>query len=243
MSAAAEASHPVPGEAPADFPVIDSRFAHALAHEIRSPLTAIQMCAETLGTSHSQDMKCRYCGIIVDQAQFIAWALDDLITLADAALWIRSEHREVDLTELAERSIHEIARLAESRGVKLDARLRNAVRPVLAWGVPSALRQLVRCCLQAMFNQSSAGDALLVSVLPQGHETLPEGMVGMTVKVQQSSANAETSEVACVPWHRIALVTAARVAGEHGGMIGDLNDGGPGIRVLLPAPGWTKGLQ
>lgn len=236
MSAAAEASHHGPGQAPADRPVIDSRFAHALAHEIRSPLTAIQMCAETLCTSQDEEMRTRYCGIIIDQAKFIAWTLEDLIALADAPIWCRSEHREVDLAELAERSMDEIARLAKTRGVELDRRLRSVVRPVLAWGVPSALRQMVRCCLQTMLNQSSAGDALIVSLLPQGDETLPEGMVGMTVKVEQSPKNAGSSEQTFVPWHRIALVTAARVAGEHRGMIGDLNGDGPGIRMLLPAP-------
>lgn len=235
MSAAAEASHPMPGEAPADFPVIDSRLAHALAHEIRSPLTAIHICAETLNAGGDEAVRQRYCGIIADQARFIAWALDDLIALADAPIWRRSEHREVDLAELAERSLDEIARLAHTRGVELDTRLRGNVRPVLAWGVPSALRQMVRCALQTMLNQASAGGGLRVAVLPESDDKVPSGMVGMTVKVLPPPASGEDSDGIHVPWQRIALVTAARIAGEHGGMIGELNGDGPGIRVLLPA--------
>lgn len=221
------------GSAPAGAPPVDSEFAHTLAHDLRSPLTAIQMSADALCVATEARARERYAALIAEQARAIAWSLEDLVALADCEAWRATPRRAVDLAALAERCVEEVAGLAAARGLGLPA-VPAPEEDVCAWGVEPALHLAARACARAVLGASPPG-AQVATFAHQAETTGGGRAVALTVRGHHPAPPGSLEAIA-LPWHRTPLLAAARIADEHGGALGELREPDAiGLELILPA--------
>lgn len=217
-------------------PFIEPDLAHTIAHDLRSPLTAVQMCAESLAMSDDPQVRRRYSAIIAQQARAMAWALEDLVALADEQSWAAEEPGPVNLSLLVQKALDDLATLVASREIKVE--LDFPAAGLGAFGHEGALAQMIRACVHVM-----------VSVTPAAGTMIGEG-----AKVADDPSRVYLALVAeglplglarpgsvSLPWHRLSLLTAARLVRAHEGELFDLH--GPdalGVRLELPASDWAS---
>lgn len=217
----------------ADAP-IDSAFAHTLAHDMRTPLTAIQMCAEVLATRDDPQMRVRYATVIAEQAHAMAWALENLVALADRLDLGQGCCTCVDLMELARLCAADLHSHAEARsvGIVIPPRPDRLDVPGCDW----AISQSIRGCLQVLVALTPAGGEVRVTgTVADGEAHLRMLLVAPRDSVPQSLAALD------LPWHRLSLLTAAKLIREHGGRVMELSEPAErGIAVILPHEGQTK---
>lgn len=211
---------------------VDSEFAHMLAHDLRSPLTAIQMSADALFAGTEAAARERYAALIAEQARSIAWSLEDLVALADCEAWRAAPRRAVDLSALAERCLAELAGLAEARGLRLLAGPASE-DDVCAWGVEPALHLAARGCARAILGAAPPGTQVAASA-QRAETTGPDRGAALTIRGRHPDPARGLGAIA-LPWHRTPLLAAARIAHEHGGALRELREEDAfGLELTLP---------
>lgn len=226
----------VEGWAGADAPrLIDSKFAHTIAHDLRSPLTAIQMCADALSASEDSLLRQKYATVIAEQAKSIAWSLENLVTIADDDLWQENEKGTVNIAELVRESLDELRVVAESR--QIDVRWESLPRELWAQGVEMALYQALRGCVHVMLTAGAPGTELLVTGDVGDTDGPGEGMASLSLIVRMPSApSSQPLEGIELPWRRVTLPAAVRIIREHGGTVHEVRGADAlGLKILLPA--------
>lgn len=223
------------GSHPSDAPPVDSEFAHMLAHDLRSPLTAIQMSADALFAGAEAPAQERYAALIAEQARAIAWSLEDLVALADCETWRATPRRRVDLAALAERCLEELAGLATARDITLlPASGRDAI---CALGVEPALHQAVRGCARVLIGAAPAGAQVRAAAdTSTASDTDRPALLSLTVSYPRAHPP-ERLDAITLPWDRTPLLAATRIIHEHGGVIRDVRETHVlGLQLVLPSP-------
>ena len=212
--------------------LIDPKLAHTVAHDLRSPLTAIQMCAESLALDNDTGLRERHVAMILGQARAIAWALDDLVALADDASWRSEGPGPVDLGVTARSALTDLEHALTARGIRMTCQV--GPRTLIAWGHESALRRAVRACTDAVgMIAPPDGEVLVASVRDQ--RGAQKGAVAMEVGAAYRSGDSARMRLPGLPWHRLPLLAAVRVIADHGGTLTEVR--APGYiaaRLTLP---------
>jgi len=161
--------------------------------------------------------------------------LENLVTLADDPSRRGYELGVFSLNEVLSGCLDELATMAQSRSV-------NIVRdvppyPVRLRGYQSAIRMALRGCAQVM-----------VALVPAEHELTaairgPEGdgsdaqIVTVALLAQTNETDGQDRLAALnMPWHRLALLTAARLIDEHGGLLTEIREPRTiGLQMTLPS--------
>ncbi len=218
--------------------VLDSKLVHSIAHDIRSPLTAIQMCGEILGTDVDPALRDRYSRLVAQQTRAISWALEDMVALADDTLWDSAERRSVDIPELVRMCIRELREFAEERTIAFCPPPDGAESRII--GVADALRQAIRSCVQALIAAAPPDVGVSISLITPGtgSGSAPDHMVALSIRWADSQGSDRLAALkdACFHWGHVTLLAAARIVAQHGGILSELRDeGAPGIALILPA--------
>lgn len=119
----------------------NQQFVHNAAHELRSPLTAIQSSVEVaLSTDRPLEEYKDLLELILSECGELGVLVNQLLLLAETDAELRLPKQQVQIDRVAARSLDMFRGLAEERGVELRGELEADV-----WvdGHPSRLRQVV----------------------------------------------------------------------------------------------------
>ncbi|MFO0898726.1 MAG: HAMP domain-containing sensor histidine kinase [Pirellulales bacterium] len=119
----------------------NQQFVHNAAHELRSPLTAIQSSVEVaLASDRSLEEYKELLELILNECAELGLLVNQLLLLAETDAELRLPKQRVQLDRVAARSLDMFRGLAEERGIELQADLAPDV-----WieGHPTRLRQVV----------------------------------------------------------------------------------------------------
>lgn len=145
----------------ADYLQRNREFVANAAHELRSPLAAIQSCVEVaLNSDRSTDEYKDLLFGIVEQCRDLGGLVNQLLLLAESdAGGMRIESAPIELGELVEGSMEMFRPAAEERGLKLDSKLQSqlALR-----GDRNRLRQVVNNLLDNAIKFTPGGGRVTV---------------------------------------------------------------------------------
>jgi hypothetical protein len=200
---------------------------------MRTPLTAIQMCAELLATRDDPRQRARYAAVIAEQARSMTWSLENLVALADDLDEPQADLHSVDLVRVASACAADLETFAEARKVTIEtppppARLEA---PGREW----ALSQAMRACMQVLLALTREGGALRVGA----QERDGRAEVALVIAGPAGEGSAEDRpdgmDALDLPWNRLSLLTAGKLVAQHGGQLCELRGpGGMGLRMVLP---------
>jgi len=190
---------------PAPLPVLDAEYLAKLAHELKTPLTAIAAAAEIMRDERLGEMKNeRYLNYAADIHESATHALDVIAAfLSDRAKPSVPASRLIalDLNALVERTASSVQALAESCGLTLSFESDGSHPHVVA--NPTALRQVLLNLLTNAIKFTPRGGDVLVAT---GH--IGDGRVSLVVRdtgcgmTETSSPAIETSGNLQPAWAR-----------------------------------------
>ena len=209
--------------------------ARALAHEIRSTLASVKICAEGLGEPHppSDGRRRRYATVVAEQASHIARVLDDF-----AAIMSYDSNNESSTTELVDinsavwEAAHQLYSLARQRSLSL--RLSPSSSVSIVKGSDVRLIQAVRGCLEHIMRTVAEGSQVQVAV-----EQVPDRTGRPAVEIQLECTEVPENS------HRVRLLTPSaldtvtlraveHIVQAHQGYVEPLEGDNTGLRVVLP---------
>jgi two-component system cell cycle sensor histidine kinase PleC len=222
-------------------PVLDPDHFAKLAHELKTPLTAIAAAAEVMRDERLGEMgNERYLSYAADIHESATHALDVITSLlsevakADASI---SRPIALDLNAIVDRTVLSVQALAESRGLALAFDSDDSRPHVVA--NPTAMRQiLLNLLTNAIKFTPSGGDVRVVTgYIDDGRVFLVvrDTGCGMNGKTPAASAVASPGGVSA-PWthgHGIGLPLVQRLVREMGADIEIDSAPGKGTVVLI----------
>jgi nitrogen fixation/metabolism regulation signal transduction histidine kinase len=212
--------------------------ARRLAHEIKNPLTPIQLSAERLQHKlHDKlpeteaDILKRATGTIVNHVAALKGMVDDFTQYAHAS---RMNARAVNLNEL----VREVLVLYESMGVAIEARLADNVPQILA--DPSMLRQVLHNLFQ------NAIDALTGVDNPRILVTTSLGTGGVLLTVRDNGTGIAEAVMGRIfePYVTtkpkgtgLGLAIVKKIVDEHHGriLVENVKPHGANVSIVLPS--------
>ncbi|MCE5218570.1 hypothetical protein LLH03_16225 [bacterium] len=201
---------------------IDRDFAHMLAHDLRSPLTAIQMAAEILAERDDPRMRARLAGVVSDQARTIAWGLESLVMLADEEQLQDAPMEPVDLARVLRGAAADLSPLSGSRQVTTT--LLTASEPVMVAGVPQALHHAVRCVLHVLVSITPPGGQVTARLM-EASPVSPSDDTTLTMLAEAPEAGPGLPvDSSGLPWHRLPLLSVCSLIAQHGGAVEPLGE-------------------
>jgi nitrogen fixation/metabolism regulation signal transduction histidine kinase len=214
--------------------------ARRLAHEIKNPLTPIQLSAERLQHKLLQklpetdaDVLKRATGTIVNQVTALKGMVDDFSQYARAS---RMTAEQVSLNDL----VREVLVLYESMGVPIEPKLTDNLPSVFA--DPALLRQVLHNLIQ------NAIDALAGAEQPRIVVSSALAAEGITLSVRDNGAGIADAVLGRIfePYVTtkpkgtgLGLAIVKKIVDEHGGRV-VLDNGARGARVTLVFPLATR---
>jgi two-component system sensor histidine kinase CreC len=134
-------------------------YVHALTHEIKSPVAAIQGAAELLAEEVPSQERQRFAGNILEQADRIRLIVDRLLELAKIEhLHSLSSNVAVDVAGLVRQQIHELADRLASRELRCEI---QGTAPAVH-GDPFLIEQALRNLLENAIDFSPKGGEIRV---------------------------------------------------------------------------------
>ena len=216
-------------------PVLDPDHFAKLAHELKTPLTAIAAAAEVMRDERLGEMgNERYLSYAADIHESATHAIDVIMSLlsesakTDAAI---SRPIALDLNAIVERTVSSVQALAESRGLALVLDADDGRPHVIA--NPTAMRQiLLNLLTNAIKFTPSGGDVRVVT----GY--IEDGRVFLVVRDTGCGMNGKAPAPGDVsaPWthgHGIGLPLVQRLVREMGADIEIDSAPGKGTVVLI----------
>jgi signal transduction histidine kinase len=146
------------------------RFIADAAHELRSPLTALSIQAENLGTATSVESMRQRAGALregVARAQRVAEQMLDMARVQSAP----ASAELVDVATLVREVIADALEVSRHRGVDLG--LEQNARPVVR-ASPECVRLIVKNAVDNAIRYSGHGGSVTVRVLDQGADAVVE---------------------------------------------------------------------
>jgi PAS domain S-box-containing protein len=219
--------------------------ARRLAHEIKNPLTPIQLSAERLQMKLAPKLEVADAGMLSRSTQTIVNQVAALKRMVDAfSQYARAPEptmRELDLNAL----VHEVLTLYESLGSSIKLDLADTLPPIV--GDAAQLRQVIHNLLQNA--QDALGDApqpaiTVTSALGAGDNTLrfsvtdngsgfPEHLMKRAFEPYVTTKAKGTG---------LGLVIVKKIIEEHGGSVAISNVEPHGARVLITLPVAQRGV-
>ena len=221
------------------------RFFAWIAHDLRTPLTAVRALAETIegGVSESPE---RFAGEVRAQVETMSRMVDDLFelsTLTSGAVQLRTQ--QVDLLDVVSDAVADVAPAAQRHGVRIVER--GIARHVL-WADPHHLGRIVVNLLTNAVRHAPSGSEIVISateidggrlvlgVLDHGAGVAMEDLDRMfDVGWREDAARTTTVDDAVASGAGLGLSIARGLARAHGGdVVAERTDEGFRMNVLLP---------
>lgn len=214
------------------------------AHEMRTPLTALQLQIELAERAHSEDERRRAFDALRQGYARAMNLVHQLLTLArhePGAAILRQER--VETVALAQDVVAEFAPLAERQKVVLS--LEAIARPVVE-GDPDALRILLANLVSNAIRYTPEGGAVTLSIMREGGHAL--------LRVQDTGPGIAEADLERVfdRFYRVTgdattgsglgLAIAKQIAEGHGGAL-VLSNTAPGLRAELRLPEQSESFR
>lgn len=204
-----------------------SHFVSSVSHELKTPLTAIRMFAETLLLDRflEADARRECVEIVVNESERLTRLLDNVLDLAKIERGQKVYRFEpVELTEVVERSARIMRYSLEQEGFRL--RVEAADGPAVAAADADALEQAVLNLLtNAMKYSGESRDidlrllrhngAAVIEVVDRGPGIPPEAMGHLTEKFYRVQAAVDAG----IPGTGLGLTLVDHIAVAHGGRL------------------------
>lgn len=142
-----------------------------ISHELKTPVGAISVLAETLAAEAGSDVVARLTSRMVDESQRMARTIEDLIELSRVEMGAEMMATPVDLASVAGDAIERVRALAERDGITL--RIAPGDECTVS-GDPHQLRSAVRNLVDNAVHYSHPGGEVEVRVRRDGHEVRVE---------------------------------------------------------------------
>lgn len=146
------------------------KFLAMVAHELRNPLTPIQLAADMLGLGNIDEARIKKLQTIIDdEVKHLAYLVEDLLDASRISTGkLRMELREVDLVAILEGSLQaNLPRISE-RSQTITIELPST--PLLVWGSKDRLKQVFSNLLDNASKYTPAGGHIDVSIQSQAYE-------------------------------------------------------------------------
>ena len=214
--------------------------ARRLAHEIKNPLTPIQLSAERLQMKLAPKLDDADAGILSRSTQTIVIQVAALKRMVDAfSQYARAPDpamRELDMNSL----VHEVLTLYESLGSSIKLELADTLPPIV--GDAAQLRQVIHNLLQNAQDalgtlaenpapritiRSEPGDGLIRFSVTDNGSGFPEHLMKRAFEPYVTTKKKGTG---------LGLVIVKKIIEEHGGTVAISNVDPHGARVLITLP-------
>ncbi len=138
------------------------------AHDLRSPLTAIQTSVEVcLTKARSADEYCEQLETVSEQCQFLRHLVNQLLELAELDAAVLIDKIEFDLTELVNKSVSFFSGIADEKDIQLIARL----HPKTSFqGDPAKMMQVVNNLIDNALKFTTAGGLVEIELTKTSQE-------------------------------------------------------------------------
>lgn len=148
------------------------RFLAVLAHELRNPLAAIRMAAQSITLSESSPAdRARWSGVVERQIGHLSRLIDDLVDVSRITRGrIELQRKAVDISGVLAEAVDASRPLIEDRHHRLV--LQVPAQPVRVFGDPARLVQVIANLLHNASKFTPKGGHLTVSVEEQGGDVV-----------------------------------------------------------------------
>jgi two-component system sensor histidine kinase SenX3 len=221
-------------------------FVANISHELKTPIGALSLLAETLTDADDPDVSARLSGKIVKEAERLTRTIDDLLELSQIELRGGMESESMSATAVIVEAVERVRPLAERRQVELVIE-----SPAVPLSVVGDRRQLVSAVGNLLDNAvkySDAGSTVEVSASTDGERVVfAVSDHGMGIAAQHLDRiferfyrvdRARSRDKGGVG---LGLAIVRHVAANHGGevTVTSLEGEGSTFRLLIPAaPAW-----
>jgi two-component system, OmpR family, sensor histidine kinase SenX3 len=102
-------------------------FVANISHELKTPVGALAVLAETLVDETDQSIVARLADRMLEEAHRAVRTIDDLLELSQIELGEVADQEHVDAIDIVHRAIERVEALAEQRSIEIDVRVADAV--------------------------------------------------------------------------------------------------------------------
>lgn len=214
--------------------------AASVAHEVKSPLQAIESCLHLAGRLSDSEQRGRYLRLARDEIQRVAQIMEQLLDLYRPVDGVRGP---IALNDLVERALLLVGTTLAHSGIQVRRELAEALPATLgrADELTQVLLNLILNAMQAM----RRGGLLTVSTR---HERAEEHAPCLVLTVSDNGPGIEAKDLGHIfePFFTtraegsgLGLAVSQRIVLAHGGTIGASSTPGEGasFRVTLPLKG------
>jgi two-component system, OmpR family, sensor histidine kinase SenX3 len=187
-------------------------FVANISHELRTPVGALALLAETLQDETDPEVVSRFAGKLVDESHRVAHIVEDLLELSVLEGGAAKDRNEENIHDIVSEAIERVRTLAESRSIALDT---SGVDVDLV--VPCERRQLVSAVSHLVENAtkySEVGGVVAIAAERVGDD--------ITIRVTDTGVGIPAKEVGRI-FERFYRVDPAR----------SRNTGGTGLGLAI----------
>jgi signal transduction histidine kinase len=228
---------------------VRSQFVASVSHELKTPLTAIRMFAETLALGRSRDerTKSEYLETIVNESERLARLVDNVLDFSKIEQGKKIYRpRPTNLGDVAEAAVRALQYPLAQQGFRLHVSVQEDMPLLLA--DPDAIQQAVLNLLtNAMKYSGDARDLDLRLSTANGDariEVVDRGL-GLSIdeqkRVFEKFYRAPSHETQLIAGTGLGLTLVAHIAKAHGGRVELQSAPGEGstFSILIPIKGQT----
>ncbi|MEK7406671.1 MAG: HAMP domain-containing sensor histidine kinase [Acidobacteriota bacterium] len=223
---------------------VRSRFVSGVSHELKTPLTAIRMFAETLQMGRSQDprVQAEYLDTIVSECERLSRLVDDVLSFSKIEQGKKTyRFRPMHLAEVVQSAARTLRHSLAQQGFQLRVEAADGLPPLAA--DRDALEQAILNLLSNAMKYSGdsrvvelelkqAGGEALIRVTDHGVGIAPEHQP----RIFEKFYRAPTRENQLVPGTGLGLTLVEQTAKAHGGRVEVESAPGAGSTFTIRLP-------
>jgi signal transduction histidine kinase len=225
-----------------------SQFVSSVSHELKTPLTAIRMFAETLrmGRPTDQHMQAEYLDTIVNESERLTRLLNNVLDFSKIEQGKKTYNLEpTPLVDVVRKSARAVEYPLAQQGFELRVDVENDLPPVRVDG--DALQQAILNLLTNAMKYSGESRELelrlrkldgqaVIQVTDRGMGIAPEEQSNIFEKFYRAA----TPENTLIPGTGLGLTLVAHVAKAHGGCVRVQSAPGEGSTFSIHLPMETE---
>jgi len=221
-----------------------SQFVSSVSHELKTPLTAIRMFAETLRLGRSKDtaMRMEYLDTIVNESERLTRLLNNVLDFSKIEQGKRNYHpAPASLPEIVRTAARAMEYPLKQRGFKLEVEVDEGLpeiridRDAIEQAVLNLLSNAMKYSGESRtvsLNVRREGDCALIRVTDKGIGIDPKDQA----RIFEKFYRVPTRENQSLPGTGLGLALVAHIAKAHGGSVRVESTPGEGsaFSILLP---------
>ena len=221
-----------------------AQFVSSVSHELKTPLTAIRMFAETLQMGRFKDeaVQAEYLGTIVNECERLTRLVDGVLLFSKADQGKKIYHfRPIQLAQAVDAAARAMEYPLAEHGFRLHSDIREGMPPVSA--DRDAIEQAVLNLLSNAMKFSGDSRDIELSVVREGEEAIirvTDHGIGIAPEEQprifDKFYRARTRENQLIPGTGLGLALVAQIAQAHGGRVTVDSELGKGSTFCLRLP-------